>query len=108
MSRRCDHIVIRRTNGLEIVCFNFDTIYVKHKYGINLYHRWLIRQRYFYRSKWKPFRDALLYLKNVDMALINRLADKYEIDVDHATEIPDYSGRKVKIAREWGRNRNVH
>lgn len=108
MARRYNKIVIRRTNGLEIVCFNYDAIYIKHNRGINLYHRWFIKEKYFYRSKWKPFRRALTDHRFIDMQYINKLADKYEIEVSRVQKVPDYKCREVIFAREHGRNRNVH
>lgn len=108
MARRYETIVIRRTNGLEIVCVNPTTIYIKHKYGVSIYERWFVRQRGFYLKNWQPFRRALTDQRHLDLQKVNQLAEKYEISATGTKTLPDLTDKTIKVLPEWGRNRNVH
>lgn len=108
MARKYDTTVVREVNGLMIVCVNPTTIYVKHKYGINCYERWFVRQRGFYSDNWKPFRRALTDHRNISLSYINHLADLYNINVSSARKMPDLTNAKIRTVPEWGRARNVH
>jgi hypothetical protein len=108
MSKYNGLIATRETNGLLLIFYDHKTIYVKHQYGVNVYHRWFIKKRYFYMSRWQPFRRALTDQKHLDIGYINSLANRYEIDIEHASALPDISSKKVRAIPPWGRRRNVH
>lgn len=98
-------IVVRKTNGLEIVCLNSRAIYVRYKYGINCYHRWFSRKRGFYYNNWRPFRRAITDHRYLDISYINYLANKYEISISASKKLPEYSDKEVKTLSERGRVR---
>lgn len=108
MAKHYDKYVVRKTNGLTIVCVDPTTIYVKHKYGISVYERWFVRQRGFYLQNWQPFRRALTDHRNIDLQYINQLAQLYDISVSGSDEMPDLTGKEIREVPEWGRNRNAH
>ena len=107
MQKRHNHITIRKTNGLTIICFDHQTIYVKHKYGINRYDRWFIQGGKFYAKSWKPFRIILTDQRNLDIHYINRQAVKYGINITSTHKTPSFSGKTIREAPEWGRARNT-
>ena len=99
---------IRRTNGLVLLCISPYEVYVQHHYGVNCYNRWFVKQRFFCQHNWKPFRRAVMNQRYVDLGFINRLAEKYEIDITGADEMPSLRGRRLRKVPEWGRDRNAH
>ena len=108
MAKKYEKIVIRKTNGLEIVFINPTTVYVKHRYGINIYERWFVKQRGFYSSNFRPFSESIKYNRYIDLAYINKLAERYEMSVTGSSEMPDLTGQEIREIPEWGRSRNVH
>lgn len=100
-------VAIKKTNDLEIIFYDFESIYVKHQYGISVYHRWAVKKKGFYKNNFRPFRLALKDNKNIDYGYINRMAEKYEIDVDGVDELPNLTGVKTRIIPSYGRARNI-
>ena len=94
--KRQEKIKIRKIDGLEIIFYDKKTIYVKHRYGVSVYNRWLVQERGFYKNKWARFRDEILRKrKNLTWGEINALAEKYEIDV-FGGKVPCLDGEELE------------
>ncbi len=84
--------VVRKVNNMVILFYDATTIYVKHRYGVNRYDRWFVKQRGFYTKNWKPFRQYLIETLDLSMPYINSLAEKYEINIGWTDKMPDITG----------------
>ena len=105
MAKQQKKYVRRVTDGLEVIFTDERTCYIKSRYGMNIYQRWFIREHGFYGHNWRKFREALLYNRHIDLHLVNRLVEKYEILVESADAMPDMTGQKVVDFPEHGRER---
>lgn len=105
MARRYQ-VSVRKTNGLEIWFVSPRDIYVKDKYGWQVFTRWMVQQRGFYSEHWRPFARALRDYRHLDMGVIRRLATLHEISI-RAGSLPEWAkNSKVRIIPEKGRARN--
>lgn len=92
---RAEAVVIREVNGIKIVFYNHETIYVQEADGKwTIFHRWFT-PRGSYNADWRPFRHKLFTQKKIDMAHCYRLAFQHNIVSQRANNPPDLS--KVKV-----------
>lgn len=93
ISRKQFERKVRTINGLTIVFWEKDTIYIKD----NKYQSPIIANRWyapkgFYASCWNPFQTELKNRDDLDDIFdIIRIANYYDISIITAKQIPDYS-----------------
>lgn len=105
MARRYQ-VSVRKTNGLEIWFVGPRDIYIKDKYGWQVFTRWMVRRRGFYSEQWRPFARALRDHRYLDMGVIRRLATLHDISI-RSGSLPDWASKsKIRIIPEKGRARN--
>lgn len=93
---KAEAVIIRELNGIKIVFYDQETIYVR-----GARNEWIIFHRWFaprgsYNKNWRPFRCKLLYRKNIDMAQCYRLAFQHDISAQRANREPDLSKFKIE------------
>lgn len=90
-------VVIREVNGLKIVFYNHETIYVRDLDGKwTIFHRWFA-QRGSYNAEWRPFRYKLLYQKKLDINHCYRLAFQHDISTQRVNHAPNLSKFKIEV-----------
>lgn len=94
---KADAVVVREVNGIKIVFYNSETIYVQDENGNwTIFHRWFT-PRGSYNSIWRPFRYKLFTQKKIDFAHCCRLAFQHDIASQRAKNPPDLSKVKVQV-----------
>lgn len=71
---------VRHIDGLTILFYKKDEIWVKGTSGNIIFHRWFSNTRGFYKSHWEPFQKALKHKNGLVLTDVLILARKYEID----------------------------
>ena len=93
---KAEAVIIREVNGIKIVFYNKESIYVR---GARdewvIFHRWFA-PRGSYNSSWRGFRNKLLYQKRIDLRHCYHLAFQHDITIQMARKAPDLSKFKVK------------
>lgn len=94
---KADKVIVREINGIKIVFYDRETIYVR---GARnewvIFHRWFT-QRGSYNNSWRPFRWKLLYQKSIDLPQCYRLAYQHDISVQQARKEPDLSKFNIEV-----------
>lgn len=90
-------VVIRDLNGIRIVFYDRETIYVRDEQG-----NWVIFHRWFapkgsYNNSWRAFRYKLFYEKKISSAHCYRLAFQHDIVAQRALHEPNLSKFKVEV-----------
>ena len=94
---RANAVIVREVNGLRIVFYNQETIYVQDENKQwTIFHRWFA-PRGSYNAGWRPFRYKLLYQKKLDINHCYRLAFQHDISVQRAIHAPDMSKFKTEV-----------
>lgn len=96
-SRKKKTITVRQVDGLQIVFYDTETVYVCHRNGINLYHTWFLPKDGVYYEHIRYFRRALLELKEPTLTHINHLAYRHGLVISAVEKLPDLTGKTVKI-----------
>lgn len=93
---RAEAVIIREVNGIRIVFYNHETIYVHddHK-GWVIFHRWFMGRGSYYKG-WHQFRDRVMQKKHLDLAECYRLAFQYDVQTKPALNAPDLSKFKIQ------------
>lgn len=94
---KANAVIIREVNGLKIVFYDHETIYVRDADG-----RWFVFHRWFtprgsYNANWRPFRYKLLYQKNLTINRCYQLAFQHDIIGQSSGGVPDLSKFKVEV-----------
>lgn len=99
---RANAITIREVNGLSIVFYDSQSIYVMGKDGYAVvFHRWWApRGSYGHGTNWSAFRRGLMETKHINLAYCYELAATWEIQFTAARGWPNLEGKKVKRLTE--------
>lgn len=90
-------VVIRELNGIKIVFYDHETIYVMDKNGEwIIFHRWYTN-RGFYNHSWRPFRYKMFTQKNLTIEHCYHMAFQHDIVVQTARKAPDLSKFKIEV-----------
>lgn len=93
---KADAVIIREINGIQIVFYDKETIYVRGARGEwVIFHRWFA-PRGFYNDNWRGFRKKMLYQKKIDLRHCYHLAFQHDIAIQMASQAPDLSKFKVQ------------
>ncbi len=92
---RADAVVVRDVNGIRIVFYNHESIYLRDELGNwTVFHRWFA-PRGSYNGGWRQFRHLLLYEKKITSAHCFHLAFRWDI-LSQTTKAPDISNFKIE------------
>lgn len=94
---KADAVIIREVNGLKIVFYDKESIYVRDADG-----RWVVFHRWFtprgtYNADWRPFRYKMLYQKNLTLNRCYQIAFQHDIVVQSSGGVPDLSKSKIQV-----------
>ena len=93
---RAEKVIIRDVNGIRIVFYDHENIYVRNTSGCwVVFHRWF-SQKGSYNNGWRQFRHLLLYEKKIDFNHCYRLAFRWEISSQIVKQSPDLSKFKIQ------------
>lgn len=94
---RAEAVIIREVNGIKIIFYNHETIYVQDTNGRwVIFHRWFAGRGSYYKG-WHQFRDRVMQKKRLDLAECYRLAFQYDVQTKNALTEPDLSNFKVEM-----------
>lgn len=92
---RADAVIIRDVNGIRIVFYNHENIYLRDEGGSwTVFHRWFA-PRGSYNGGWRQFRHLLLYEKQLTAAHCFHLAFRWDIPSQNSTA-PELSKFKIQ------------
>lgn len=90
-------VIIREVNGIKIVFYNHENIYVQSSQGQwTVFHRWF-PQKGSYNNGWRQFRHLLLYEKKITYNHCYRLAFRWEISSQANVREPDLSNINIEM-----------
>lgn len=94
---RSEAIIVRNVDGLRIVFWDADSIYVYYgrKKGV-IFHKWSNHEKRYYTDCWKDFRRRLLQRKHLSLLLIHEMAAEYDVVATHTLRELDLSKEKVE------------
>lgn len=94
---KAEAVIIREINGLKIVFYDKESIYVQTNSGeCVVFHRWFT-PRGSYNADWRPFRYKLLYQKSLTLVRCYQLAFQHDIVVQRSGGVPDLSKFKIQV-----------
>lgn len=101
-------VLRRKVDGLEIYfSWTAESVYIKSPAGWMLYHRWWAGRGSFSRIYY-PFAKALKNNKNLDLAKIRRLAERYGMTPGAVYHIPPtFGGAEIVDIPAEGRRREL-
>lgn len=93
---RSEAVTIRKVDGLKIVFYDKESIYVytddRHAF---IFHRWFA-QRGSYKQYWHAFRKRIWEKQRVSIPWLFELAAAHDVQVTQTCRPLDLEGRKVK------------
>ncbi len=95
---RADKIIIREDNGLSIIFYDAQSIYVMKDdgYGVVFHRWWAPRGSYGHGTNWSAFRKGLMESKRISLSYCYELASKWDIQFMAARGWPNLTGRRIK------------
>lgn len=102
-TKRC-----RTVNGLFILFWDKDSIYVQDKRQIVCFHKWFARKKMFYSQNWRPLMRYCTENNNPTLRKMCELAYSHDIEITHVDKLPvkmlDEVYKSHKERRHWHEN----
>ncbi len=102
---RADGIVVREVNGLKIVFWSDQSVYIKTNIGlVYCFHHWYWTKDHYHKNHWRYFVWALKYNQEVTIDKAFEIARRHEVTVQGG-RMPDLTNKKLVELPSEGRTR---
>lgn len=94
---RSEAIIVRKVDGLRIIFWDSESIYVYYDKGKGvIFQKWEHHDRRYYTDYWKDFRRRLLQRKHLTLLQVHEMAAEYDVIATHTLRELDLSKEKVE------------